>query len=161
MRGPLLVALAVSLLAVACGRKSDPRPPELTVPRSPEPVVASNVAAGIRVQWRRPDEYVDGARFDDLSQFIVYRACEAAPDFERIAEIPVSDRDRFRRQRGFDLVDHDPALGVACRYRVFAIAGDGQPSEAAESATILRALPVPSPTASPAPSPRRTPAAAG
>jgi hypothetical protein len=151
------------LVAAGCGRKADPRPPEFVIPRSPEPVVVENVPDGIKLTWHRPRTYVDGTRLDDLGSFRVLRACDAETEFRLIAQIPVTDRDRFRKIPSFLLVDHDVSLGSTCRYRVVAATLDDYTSAPAESWYLTRVFvaPTPSPTAgrrSARPTPDRSPA---
>jgi hypothetical protein len=161
--GLALLSLTGLLVAAGCGRKADPRPPEFVIPRSPEPVVVENVPDGIKLTWHRPRTYVDGTRLDDLGSFRVLRACDAETEFRLIAQIPITDRDRFRKIPSFLLVDHDVSLGSTCRYRVVAATLDDYTSAPAESWYLTRVFvaPTPSPTAgrrSARPTPDRSPA---
>ena len=106
----VLLALAGLLAAAGCGRKADPRPPEFVIPRSPEPVVVENVPDGIKLTWHRPRTYVDGTRLDDLGSFRVLRACDAEADFKLIAQIAVTDRDRFRKIPIFLVVEQSSRI---------------------------------------------------
>jgi hypothetical protein len=138
-------ALSAGLLS-ACGRKADPRPPEFVIPRSAEPVEATNVIDGIQLRWRRPRTYVDGTTLEDLGSFVILRTCGSELEFREIGTIPVTDRERFRKTRAFNLVDHDVAIGSICRYRVVAMTLDEYRSAPAESEWIERRLPEPTPS---------------
>jgi hypothetical protein len=132
------VAAALALAAFAhCGRKTDVKPPELVAPAVVEDVQASNVGKGIRVSWRRPTRYVDGSTMTDLAGFRLDRSRDGAP-FALLSELPVDDRERFRKTRRFRLVDTDVEIGREYRYRVRAFTLDGHESRPSRLATIVR-----------------------
>lgn len=146
-----VVALAVALaaaLAVSCGKKSPPRPPEWVIPRSPAPVLVVPVANGVKVSWHRPREYADGSSLDDLGGFTVFRSCDEGISWEPIAELPVNDRERYRKNRTFAFVDQNAPPDIPCRYRVVAATLDGYRSPPAEGAVGETPEPPPSPSPS-------------
>jgi len=131
----------------ACGRKALPRPPQWVIPESPAPLEVSAVDGGTKLSWRRPTKYVDGRPLDDLGRFDVERSCFGLP-WEKVAELEVSDRERFRRNRAFAWIDRSFRPDEPCHYRVTAWTTDGYGSSPAESW-----LGAPSPTPTPSPSP--------
>ncbi|MFM7735129.1 MAG: hypothetical protein ACKPBU_04010 [Alphaproteobacteria bacterium] len=156
----MAVAFGIAAVAAACGRKALPRPPQWVIPESPAPLEVTTVDDGIKLSWRRPTKYVDGRSLDDLGRFDVERACLGFP-FEKVAELDVDDRARFRRNRAFAWIDRSPQPAEPCHYRVTAWTLDGYGSAPAESwLGAPSPTPAPSPTASPdgtAPAPSAAP----
>jgi len=142
----LLFLLPLALLPPACGRKTDPRPPELVRPEIVGVVEVRNVADGIEVSWKRPRDYVDGSRMYDLGGFRVERGKESGP-WILLAEITVADNDRFRPIKSFKHTDPGTAPGESYRYRVQSFTTDGHVSEPAVSEWVVREVP---PVATPA-----------
>jgi hypothetical protein len=138
-----LLPLALCLLTVAalsCGRKGPPRPPEDVLPRRIADLGASNTADGIQLSWRRPESYASGERMTDLGGFMVERASGAALDYQRVAVLEVTDRDRFRQVKRFKHLDRDVTPGVAYRYRVVSFTVDRYFSEPSNAVTIERTV---------------------
>jgi len=134
-----LLTSAVGMLVVpGCARKAAPRPPEDVLPRPLADLAASNLADGVQLSWGRPQLYVDGERMTDLGGFIVERATGEAPEYERIAVLEVTDRDRFRQIKRFKHLDRDVTLGVAYRYRVVSFTLDRYFSSPSNAVTIER-----------------------
>lgn len=126
--------LAVGLLAglvMACGQKADPKPPELVQPGAPSGLTASSTPGGIELTWRRPMRYSGGDRMNDLDYFLVERAPEAGGPFAELTQVPVTDRDRFRKQRRITWTDASAAAGVHYYYRVTAVTLDDYESRPA------------------------------
>jgi hypothetical protein len=147
----LVAAAALAALLFACGRKASPRPPQFVIPRSPEPVQVSAVPDGLKVTWHRPKTYVDGTSLDDLGSFLVLRSCAPEWMVAPIAQLPVTDRERFRKGMTFSLVDHDVGPHAECVYQVIATTTDDYSSPPAEGV-----FPPPPPTPTPEPSPTPT-----
>ena len=126
------VALAVTLtsLGAACGRKSLPVAPETVRPRAPATLAAASTPEGIRLTWLRPLLYTGGQRMHDLDRFLVERAPgEGAPSaFTRVATVVLEDRFRFRKERRLDWVDREVKAGERYLYRVIAVTRDGSRS---------------------------------
>jgi hypothetical protein len=134
-----LAALPLVLAAaIGCGRKGSPRPPQWVVPNSPEPVLVEDTDRGVRILWKRPRAYADGSSLDDLGSFEIERACEPDTTFRTIGVVRLLDRDRFRKEREFSVIDLDVPKDAPCRYRVVAVTIDEYRSDPAESPPILR-----------------------
>ena len=122
-----LLPVALLGITVACGRKAMPRPPEDVVPASIADLTATQTAAGIELVWSRPTAFADGTRLRDLAGFAVDRwaevGVEAPPN--RLVELPVTDRDRFRKIKRFSYLDTTTIVGIAYRYRVVSFTDDG------------------------------------
>ena len=139
-----LCVLAFCLLPLflpGCGRKtSPPRPPEDVRPRPLADLAASNLADGVQLSWGRPQLYVNGERMTDLGGFIVERAVGDALQYQKIATLEVSDRDRFRQIKRFKHLDHDVTAGVTYHYRVVSFTLDRYFSPPSNAVTIERRL---------------------
>lgn len=136
--GAAALALATPL---ACGRKGSPRPPQWVVPNSPDPVLVEDTDRGVRISWKRPRAYADGSTLDDLGAFEIERACEPDTTFRTVGVVRLFDRDRFRKEREFSVIDLDVPKDAPCRYRVVAVTIDEYRSDPAESAPIVRGAP--------------------
>ena len=67
-----IVTMLVALVS-ACGKKGDPRAPELAAPRTITNLTARSEPNGIALVWSRPTEYVDGTALKDLASFVIFR----------------------------------------------------------------------------------------
>ena len=110
-------------VALACGRKTALKPPELVRPQAIDNLAAAPVAEGIELVWQRPDRYADGSRMEDLGRFVIERS-DAGDPFHTIATLPVTDRERFRKVRRIHYVDASPQPGMRYAYRVFSVTLD-------------------------------------
>jgi hypothetical protein len=121
----------LSLLALAgCGLKADPRGADQVRPKIITSLVSQPAPDGVHLAWKRPMSYLNGQRMDDLGGFLVFRG---VPDqqAEQIADIPVTDRERFRPERRFEYVDKAVTKGERYYYRVISYTLDkyySQPS---------------------------------
>ena len=118
----LLLSLAVVVLP-ACGLKADPRPSDLVRPKAVVDLAGEIVPEGIRLRWSRPDTSIDGERLDDLGGFLVFRGTPGALA-EELAQVPVLDRERFKRQKAYEHVDKTVAKGSSYYYRIVAFTTD-------------------------------------
>jgi hypothetical protein len=73
MRLFALLAFLPVLLFLGCGKKGDPRAPELATPKVIENLRAALVPNGVALTWSRPTEYVDGSELKDLAGFVIFR----------------------------------------------------------------------------------------
>jgi predicted small lipoprotein YifL len=141
-----LVVLACLLFA-ACGRKGPVKPPEYTRPAVIADLSAKNEADAILLSWQRPDSYADNSRMTDLGEFRLERAAAGAVDFEIIAVLPVTDRERFRQIKRFRFADRGVVEGESYRYRVVSSTVDGYASAPSNTVEIVReAAQAPTPT---------------
>lgn len=146
----LFVGLAVAALP-ACGRKTNPKPPELVAPRTVSEVSLTTLADGVMIRWSRPTQYVDGSTMEDLGGFVIERSRNNEP-FAELARVPVTDRGKFQKAKRFEYIDHAVADGTTYHYRVVAFTTDQYYGADSGAATIVWTPP--SPALSPAPSPR-------
>ena len=111
-----------------CGHKTSVRPPSLVAPEPIGDLALKIEDHGVRLNWTRPQRYMDGSEMDDLGAFVVLRATwdgDVARPFSRIALIPVEDRDRFRQAKKINYTDEPLSAGILYRYRVRAVTLDG------------------------------------
>jgi hypothetical protein len=125
----ILLASVLVVGAAACGRKADPQPATLVRPKQITNLAATAAADGIRLEWSRPESYVNGRRMDDLGGFLVFRGVPGGGDAEEIGKIAVSDAERFQREKKFAFVDDKAEKGRSYFYRVVAFTTDGYYSE--------------------------------
>jgi hypothetical protein len=121
----MLVAL-VAVMPLACGRKAPPLAPEDVLPSPITDLTATNVADGIQLAWSRPTRYADGKRMTDLGGFVISRSEGEPPGspLRRLADLQVTDRDRFRQLKRFRYVDGETTVGVHYRYQVVSYTTD-------------------------------------
>ena len=123
-----LLSISISVFS-ACGRKTPVIPPELAAPEPVGDLALKVEGTGIKLQWGRPQRYVNGSDLDDLGGFAILRATQNAQGnvgvFTQIGTIPVEDRDRFRKAKKFNYTDDQLAAGTLYRYRVQAFTLDG------------------------------------
>lgn len=140
-----LVALFVSLTFAACGVKSQPKPPEDVRPEAITDLRAEQAVDGVKLSWSRPERYSgSGGRMRDLGSFVVLRA-EGDGQLQRVAELLVTDRERFQVQKIFTYVDSGAELGRSYRYEVIAMTTDGYRSDPSNDISLVRATPAPAP----------------
>jgi hypothetical protein len=141
---------ALLLITVAtCGRKTEPKPPELVAPSTVSEVALSSRPDGVAITWSRPNEYVDGSTMEDLGGFAIERSRNNEP-FEELARVLVTDRGKFQKTKRFEYVDRAVADGTTYHYRIVAFTTDGYYSADSGAATVTWSLPGANP--SPAPS---------
>ena len=145
-----LVLVALLVAAFGCGRKTDPRPPELVAPRTVTELSLTTLADGIALRWSRPTQYVDGSTMEDLAGFVVERSRNNEP-FGEFARVAVTDRGRFQKLKRFEYVDRAVMPEGTYHYRIVAFTSDGYYSAPTGAATLTWSPPPsPSPAASPA-----------
>jgi len=127
----LILLLCVAASAVACGRKGDPRAPELATPKVIENLGARSGAEGITLTWSRPTEYVDGKELKDLAAFVIFRKelSPTCPDcsvpYRQLTVVNVEDHEKFIKQKQYRFVDQDVGPQAVYRYRVSSQLSDG------------------------------------
>jgi hypothetical protein len=135
-----LVTACVLPFTTSCGRKTDPRPPELVAPEVIAELAAENDVKGIRISWERPTHYVDGSRMLDLAGFQVERS-SGDDEFAVVTTLWVEDRDRFRQIRSFHYLDGSVSPGQTYRYRIVSFTTDNYFSEPSAVVQLLREPP--------------------
>lgn len=143
MKRIILVALALATLGLGCGKKSEPRAPELATPEPINNLTARAAPNGIALTWNRPTHYVDNTEIKDLASFVIFRkeVPQTCPDcvvpYRQITTVFVEDRERFIKQKQYRYIDEEPQKGTF-RYRVSSQLTDGTLSEPSNEVEITR-----------------------
>ena len=118
-------------LVSACGKKGDPRAPELAQVETIRDLKGEVGRRGIVLTWSRPTHSVDGKRLRDLAGFVIFRKdisgdCPECPvPFRERATLLVEDQEKFIKKRKFRFVDQEMTPRTTYRYRVFSRLLDG------------------------------------
>ena len=137
----LLVPFALSLSA--CGKKGDPRAPELAAPEPIRDLKGEAEKQGISLTWTRPTRYVDGKRLVDLAAFVIFRkeiskSCPECPAaYRERASVSVEDQEKFIKKRKFRFVDRELRPETSYRYRVFSQLRDASLSDPSNEVEVL------------------------
>jgi len=86
----LLLLLVLSSLAVACGKKSNPRPPEEIAPAAVIALSAKAEVSAVVLSWQAPLETASGDTLEDLNDFVIERSPvveDESPDYEELGEV--------------------------------------------------------------------------
>lgn len=140
----LLVLLSVSIsvpLLAGCGKKTIVRPPELVAPEAINDLALEVKGQGVVLRWGRTQETVGGDDLADLGGFVILRAVQddqgKGGDFIRLATLPVTDRERFRKNKKFSYTDEQLTVGTLYRYRVLAVTLDGYQGGASNTVELV------------------------
>lgn len=139
-----IAAAVLAGMAAGCGVKSAPIAPSLTLPQRINDLSAESVPGGVRLTWSRPTVYTSGRKLNDLAGFRLMRAAGPAP-FNKLAELPVTDQERFHKAHRFTYVDHTAQLGQTYLYTIVSQTSDGYESDPSNLARITRISPLPPP----------------
>ena len=142
----LLVALALMpvLFFSGCGKRGDPRAPELATPRVIENLRATSVPNGVALTWSRPTQYVDGSELKDLVGFAIFRkdispTCVDCPaPYRPLTTVDIEDREKFVKQKQYRYLDEEAQQKMIYRYRVSSQLKDGSLSEPSNEVEITR-----------------------
>jgi hypothetical protein len=140
----LVFALVLAALGAACGKKGDPRAPELVAPKTITNLTVRSGPNGNILTWRRPTEYVDGTTLKDLASFVIFRkeVPENCPDcpvpYRQLATVNVEDRDKFVQQKQYRYDDQEVRPKAIYRYRVSSQLLDGSLSAPSNEVEIAR-----------------------
>jgi hypothetical protein len=140
----IIAAIVAPILTIGCGVKSAPIPPAYAVPERIVSLNAVSETKGVRLSWERPDRTVGGRKMRDLGRFEVERA-ENTAEFNTIAEIPVTDLDRFQQEHRFSYLDSTAAVGHHYRYQVISETQEAYRSAPSNAAQLTHQLPPPPP----------------
>jgi hypothetical protein len=131
---PLVLVLG-ALASGGCGLKADPRGADQVRPRTISSLSGRTQQDGVHLEWRRPAAYANGQRMDDLGGFLVFRGLPGE-EAKQIANIPVTDRDRFRPEKEFGYVDREAGQSGTYYYRVISYTTDAYYSLPSNQVTI-------------------------
>ncbi|MFQ5541498.1 MAG: hypothetical protein ACE5E2_01605 [Candidatus Binatia bacterium] len=126
-----VLCCVVLFVGYSCGKKGDPRAPELAQVETIKDLKGRVGKAGIVLTWSRPTHYVDGKRLQDLAGFVIFRkditsACPECPvPFRERVTILVEDQQKFIKKRKFSFVDQEMTPQTIYHYRVFSRLLDG------------------------------------
>jgi len=132
------------LFLSGCGKKGDPRAPELATPRVIENLRATSVPNGVALTWSRPTEYVDGSALKDLVGFVIFRkeispTCVDCPaPYRPLTTVDIEDREKFVKQKQYRYLDEEAQQKMTYRYRVSSQLKDGSLSEPSNEVEITR-----------------------
>ena len=144
MKRLFAVALILTVLATACGKRGDPRAPELTLPKTITNLSARSVAGSVALTWSRPTEYVDGKELTDLTSFVIFRkeVSQSCPDcpvpYRQLTTVNVEDREKFVKQKQYRFDDSDVRPKAIYRYRVASQLIDGTLSAPSNEVEVAR-----------------------
>ena len=144
MKHAWLLVLMLVVAASACGRKGDPRAPELATPKLITNLAARSTADGVALTWNRPTEYVDGSELKDLASFVIFRkeisqSCLDCPvPYRQLTTVNVEDREKFVRLKQYRFDDREVRANTIYRYRVASQLFDGSLSGPSNEVEITR-----------------------
>jgi hypothetical protein len=127
----LVILLCLPFLSAGCGRKGDPRAPELVTPKVIQNLSARTGANGVTLTWSRPTEYIDGKELTDLASFVIFRkelspSCLDCPvPYRQLTTVFVEDHEKFIKQKQYRFVDQEVRSEGVYRYRVSSQLSDG------------------------------------
>src|ERR1044071_7211409 len=140
----LLALFAMVAALAACGKKGDPRAPELATPTTITNLTVRSEPGGIALTWSRPTEYVDGAPLKDLAGFVIFRkeispSCPDCPvPYRQLTTVGVEDREKFVQKKQYRYDDQEVRPKAVYRYRVSSQLIDGSLSAPSNEAEVTR-----------------------
>lgn len=144
MKYAWLLVLMLIVAGSACGKKGEPRAPELATPKLITNLAARSTADGIALTWNRPTEYVDGSPLKDLASFVIFRkeisqSCLDCPvPYRQLSTVNVEDREKFVRLKQYRFDDREVRSNTIYRYRVASQLFDGSLSGPSNEVEIAR-----------------------
>ena len=144
MKSFLVFASLILLLSIGCGKKGEPRAPELAMPQLIKNLTAKPDRTGIVLTWSRPTEYVDGRSLTDLTGFVIFRkdlspTCPECPvPYRPLAAVNVEDREKFVKQKQYRFIDENAQAQMVYRYRVSSQLKDGSLSNPSNEVEVTR-----------------------
>jgi hypothetical protein len=144
MKRAWLLVLMLIVAGSACGKKGDPRAPELATPKLITNLTARSTADGVALTWNRPTEYVDGSALKDLASFVIFRkeisqSCLDCPvPYRQLTTVNVEDREKFVRLKQYRFDDREVRANTIYRYRVASQLFDGSLSGPSNEVEITR-----------------------
>lgn len=144
MKHAWLLVLMLAVSGSACGKKGDPRAPELATPKLITNLAAKPAADSVALTWNRPTEYVDGSELKDLASFVIFRkeiskSCLDCPvPYRQLTTVNVEDREKFARLKQYRFDDREVRANTIYRYRVSSQLFDGSLSGPSNEVEITR-----------------------
>ena len=144
MKAFSVLALMILLAGLGCGKKGDPRPPELATPKTITDLRARSGPNGISLTWERRTEYVDGKELKDLASFVIFRkeVSQSCPDcpvpYRPLTTVHVEDRDKFAQKKQYRYDDQEVRPKAIYRYRISSQLLDGSLSAPSNEVEITR-----------------------
>jgi hypothetical protein len=144
MKSFFILGCLIVLLSSGCGKKGEPRAPELTMPQLIKNLTAKPDRNGIVLTWSRPTEYVDGKPLTDLTGFVIFRkdlspTCPECPvPYRPLTAVNVEDREKFVKQKQYRFIDENAQAQMIYRYRVSSQLKDGSLSNPSNEVEVTR-----------------------
>jgi hypothetical protein len=144
MKSFLIFGSLILLLFIGCGKKGEPRAPELAMPQLIRNLTAKPDRNGIVLTWSRPTEYVDGKPLTDLTGFVIFRkdlspSCPECPvPYRPLTAVNVEDREKFVKQKQYRFIDENAQAQMIYRYRVSSQLKDGSLSNPSNEVEVTR-----------------------
>lgn len=144
MKSFFILGGLILLLSGGCGKKGEPRAPELAMPQLIRNLTAKPDRSGIVLTWSRPTEYVDGKSLTDLTGFVIFRkdlspTCPECPvPYRPLTAVNVEDREKFVKQKQYRFIDENAQARMTYRYRVSSQLKDGSLSNPSNEAEATR-----------------------
>lgn len=132
----------VVVVGAGCGKKGDPRAPELAAPETIRDLRAQAQDRGVALTWSRPMRYADGKELRDLAGFVIFRKeiSKTCPDcpvpFRERAAVNVEDQEKFIKKRQFRFVDQELTPQTTYRYRIFSRLMDDSLSDSSNEVEV-------------------------
>jgi hypothetical protein len=139
-----LAVIVLLLFGSSCGKKGEPRAPELVAPKTITNLTARPGLGSVILTWSRPSEYVDGKELKDLSSFVIFRkeVSQSCPDcpvpYRQLTTFYVEDREKFAKQKQYRFDDQEVRPSSIYRYRVSSQLLDGSLSAPSNEVEIAR-----------------------
>ena len=144
MKRLFVLALVAAVVGLGCGKKGEPRAPELATPKTITNLNARSGPNSIILTWSRPTEYVDGTALKDLASFVIFRkeVSQSCPDcpvpYRPLTTVYVEDRDKFAQQKQYRYDDQEVRPQAIYRYRVSSQLLDSSLSAPSNEIEIVR-----------------------
>ena len=144
MKSFFILGGLIVLLSIGCGKKGEPRAPELATPQLIKNLTAKPDRSGIVLTWSRPTEYVDGKPLTDLTGFVIFRkdlspTCPECPvPYRPLTAVNVEDREKFVKQKQYRFIDENVQSQMIYRYRVSSQLKDGSLSNPSNEVEATR-----------------------
>ena len=136
--------IVVLIFGSACGKKGEPRAPELVAPKTITNLTARPGPGGVTLTWSRPTEYVDGKELNRPIGFVIFRKdlSQSCPDcpvpYRPLTTVYVEDREKFAKQKQYRFDDQEVQPNSIYRYRVSSQLLDGSLSAPSNEVEIAR-----------------------